>query len=982
MYTLVKPLAAMALVWLASGVLAETPSPETNPPAADRRLTTAKAHWAFQRPDLAPLPPLKNPHWARNPIDAFVLARLEKENLAPSSEADRRTLIRRLSFDLLGLPPNSEEVREFVNDPRPDAYERLVDRLLASPHFGEQWGRHWLDLARYADSDGYEKDSIRPYAWLYRDWVINAINADLPFDQFTIEQLAGDLLPDATPAQKAATGFHRQTLTNKEGGVDQEEFRCKAVVDRVNTTVTVWLGLTLGCAECHSHKYDPITQREFYQMFAFFNQSSEKDLPAPQPDELAKYEGDKNAWDQENARLKRALVQHWEGDFIEATAKWEKALHASGIEWTVLEPRAATSMNGATLKIQSDHSITAGTPSPPTDTYTIEAETDLRNITGFRVEALDDPEAGQGPGRAPNGNFVLSEFAVKVRANNEIDPVSLTNASADFSQKDYSVELAIDGKADTGWAISPQRDKNHVATFETVQDLKLPDEAKLVFTLDQRYGQGYTLGRIRLSATTAPRPLKVDTTPDAIRAILDTLPQQRDAQQRALLARFYREEIDPGTKKLQQRIAAHAKREPKSPETKAATLAEDTPRPTHIHVRGDFLRKGDAVQPGTPSVLPPLKPRSKAGQASRLSSLDSQDGRTPSSTPNSSSASGTAQPSTPPSLQPDRLDLARWLVDPANPLCARVTVNHVWRQLFGRGLVATENDFGTRGERPSHPELLDWLAITFTSPANPSRNTNHHSPLAHHLPPGLAWSRKALIKLIVTSATYRQSSRARPELLERDPLNILLARQARLRLEAENIRDAALAVSGLLNSKSGGPSIRPALPSDIAAIGYANSIKWNESSGADKYRRGLYIFFQRTVPYPMLTTFDAPDSNTACTRRERSNTPLQALTLLNDPVFFECAQALGKRMAEAPAATPAEKLEHGFETCLRRPPTAEELDRLERLRRDYLRMLDQHPENAAKIAGLAESEPGLAERAAWVAVARTLLNLDEFVTRE
>lgn len=581
----------------------------------------ATNHWAFVAPVRPSVPR------SGNPIDAFVRDRLEKEKILPSREADRATLIRRLSFDLIGLPPTIEEVDAFLNDASGSAYENLVDRLLSSPHFGEQWGRHWLDLARYADSDGYEKDAIRPTAYFYRDWVIRAINADMPFNRFTIEQLAGDLLPDATQEQQKATGFHRQALTNKEGGVDQEEYRCKATVDRVNTTAAVWLGLTVGCAECHNHKYDPISQREYYQMYAFFNDASENNL------------------------------------------------------------------------------VIVDRPLPP-------------------------------------------EF------------------------------------------IGP------------------------------------------------PQPTRI---PIMTRA--------------------------------------------------------DPPRKTHVHERGDFLRKGEEVSPGTLRVLHSFKPRHTYA---------------------------------------DRLDLAQWLMASENPLVARVAVNHIWQQLFGHGLVNTPADFGTRGERPSHPELLDWMATEF---------------------PRVNWSRKALIKLIVMSQTYRQSSHYRSDVAERDPQNLLLARQNRLRLPAENVRDAHLTVSGLLTRKVGGPSVRPPLPADIAAIGYAEGISWKESQGPDRYRRGLYTVFQRTVPYPMLTTFDAPDSNTTCTRRERSNTPLQALTLLNDGTFFECAQALG-RMLSSLEGSRERIIATAFKRCFARAPRSEELGRLQ--------------------AFFERQPPDLA----WVAVARTLMNLDEFITRE
>jgi hypothetical protein len=882
-------------------------------------------HWSFKTPQRPAIPKVKNQKWVRNSIDAFVLARLEKEKIKPSPEADRITLIRRLSYDLLGLPPTPEQVAAFLNDKRKDAYDLLVDHLLASPHFGEQWGRHWLDLARYADSDGYEKDSPRPYAWLYRNWVIDAVNRDLPFDQFTIEQLAGDLLPDATEEQKRATGFHRNTLTNKEGGVDQEEFRNKAVVDRVSTTGSTWLGLTVGCAECHSHKYDPISQREFYQLFAFFNNADEKDIPAPQPEELAKYKTDRKVWDEEHIKLLTPLNTYVKNELPAKQLEWERNCKLSVTRWNVLEPKSAASAHGATLKVQTNKSIFATDKSPVTDTYIVEAETDLRNVTGFRLEVLRDNEPAKGPGRAKDGNFILSEFSVKVQGpgkESDAQTIALQNASADFSQKNWGVASAIDGDALTGWAIIPETNQLHVAVFETREALSFTPGTKLTFTLDQQYGTEHTIRQFRLSATSSPRPLTASLLSDEIVAILETPAGRRTEKQNEQLTKYFREQVDPQAKELNKPVIEHARKEPKFPETKAQTLAQtDKPRKTAIHIRGDFLRRGDEVQPSTFAILPSLQPRGET---------------------------------------PDRLDLAHWLMDPANPLTSRVTVNHIWNHLFGRGLVPTLNDFGTRGEKPSHPELLDWLATEF---------------------PRLGWSRKVMIKLIVSSATYRQSSNFRRDLLERDPNNILLARQSRFRLEAENVRDAYLAASGLLNEVIGGPSVRPPLPADIAALGYANSIKWKESDGADKYRRGMYIFFQRTVPYPMLMTFDAPDSNVTCARRERSNTPLQALTLLNDPVFFECAQALGRRAATDVDST-EERIRRLFAMCLSREPTGAEFKRLLKLYEDALRLVQRNPDTATKILGeQGAKENDAIQQATLVALSRVLMNLDEFVTR-
>ena len=823
----------------------------------------ATNHWAFVVPVRPTVP------GPGNPIDAFIRARLEKEKITPSPDADRGTLIRRLSFDLTGLPPTMEQLDAFLNDPSAGAYEHLVDRLLSSPHFGEQWARHWLDLARYADSDGYEKDGIRPTAYFYRDWVIHAINTDMAFDRFSIEQLAGDLLRDATEEQKTATGFHRQALTNKEGGVDAEEYRCKATTDRANTTATVWLGLTAGCAECHNHKYDPLSQREYYQFYAFFNNASDFDLVVITREDIAAYEAARKPWMERTEPILKMWRDHLEKDFTQAQKKWEAGLKT---RWQPIVPVAAKSTRGA-IPIGERHIVTAGKTNVAVDTYEVEAEFPLTNeITAIRLEVLTSA-IGRSVGFSREGDFGLSEFRLK--------GVRFTNAIADFGADKHPIAHAIDDDTNTWWSVAPQTLQGHAAVF--IPETPLVVTGKLVFTLVQNRGDENMIATFRLSAATAPPPFE----------------DLRVPAEPADWPKFYREEVDPESLKVREPVLAHFANEPKPPNAaRVQTVVKAEPaRKTHIHERGDFLRKGEEVQPSTFKVLPPLKPR---GQT------------------------------------PDRLDLARWLMAPDNPLTARVAVNHAWQQLFGRGLVSTPDDFGTRGERPAHPELLDWLATEF---------------------PRLNWSRKALIKLIVMSQTYRQSSHYRPELADADPQNILLARQNRVRVPAENVRDAHLAVSGMLNKALGGPCVRPPLPADIAAIGYADGIKWTASEGQDRYRRALYTFFQRTVPYPMLITFDAPDSNTTCTRRERSNNPLQALTLLNDGTFFECAQALGRTLASL-SGSREQVMTHAFKRCLGRAPRAEELARLD--------------------AFFEKQPPELA----WVAIARTLMNLDEFITRE
>ncbi len=904
-------------------------APATDKPKPNEGKKKGKTvdHWAFQpirRPDE---PALRNWNWVRNPIDEFVLARLEAEGIEPSPEADRATLVRRLSLDLTGLPPTPEQVDAFLSDDSDEAYDRVVDELLASPHYGEHWGRHWLDLARYADSDGYEKDNIRPHAWRYRNWVIDAFNRDLPFDRFTIEQLAGDLLPNPTLDQKVATGFHRNTLTNTEGGVDQEEYRVRAVVDRVNTTGTVWLGLTVNCVECHTHKYDQIEHREYYRLFAFFNSSNEVNVPAPLPAETTAYEQAKAAFDKAHAPLV-AAVSNYKPKLAAKLPAWEKSLGDTKVTWTPLDPVGFVSAGGASFTKRDDGSLVVGGNRPIKDKYTVVATTKLEGITGFRLETLTEPSLPRkGPGRTDSGNFVLSEFTAQsapLADPSSAKPVPFDGAHADREQDGFAIASATDGKPKTGWAIGAgdgDTNTDRSAVFVAKDDVGLDGGTTLTFTLDQQYGSAHTIGRFRLLATTTPR--KALRLPDRVRAALAVPAEKRTQKQQPALTEYYGT-IDPEMVRLTQTVLEHDKQAPKPPNTQAQVIAERDPtRKTHVHIRGDFLRKGAEVQPGTLEVLHAFEPRNG---------------------------------------QPDRIDLAHWLLDPANPLTRRVTVNRIWQHLFGQGLVTTVEDFGTRGEPPTHPKLLDWLATELSD---------------------RGWSTKEMIRHIVRSATYRQSSHARPELVDRDPKNLLLARQNRLRLSAETVRDAYLAASGLLSRRIGGPSVRPPLPGDVAALGYANSVKWKESPGADKYRRGMYIFFQRTVPYPMLTTFDAPDSNVTCARRERSNTPLQALTLLNDPVFVECAQALAKRATnEANGATDT-RIRRLIRLCLGRVPADDEVARLVQLRDEIRTLCRQNSEATVQLAGNHRPE-GVepADAAAWTAVARTVLNLDEFITRE
>ena len=677
------------------------------------------AHWAFVPPERPIVPEVSDPSRVVNAIDAFIFKRLELEGLSPSPEADRRTLIRRVSLDLVGLPPTPQESEAFARDQRPDAYDRLVGRLLQSPHFGERWARPWLDLARFADSNGYSIDAPRSI-WKYRDWVIDAINRDLPFDQFLTDQIAGDLRPDASFDQRTATGFHRNTPINQEGGIDLEQFRVESVVDRVNTTSTVFLGLTVGCAQCHDHKYDPISQRDYYRLFAFFNSADEPEMEFASPAEHATREAVREEIVAFHSRLKR---EHPE--IGERERGWE-----------------------TTLKLEFKQAL------PP-------------------------------------------EF------------------------KD-AFDRAVEKRTDSQW--------------RGLTELFLTQSAEYV-------------------------------------------------EERAEILRL-------------------RAREPKFTTTMVIRERPE-PRPTFMHLGGDFTRKGDAVAPGVPEVLPPLK--SKTG------------------------------------ARADRLDLARWLADPSHPLTARVTVNRIWQAYFGRGLVETENDFGTQGSPPSHPELLDWLATEFVAKG---------------------WSVKAFHRLVVTSAAYRQSSRIRPDLARADPDNRLLGRQSRLRLDAELIRDTSLAVAGVLSEQVGGPSVFPPQPDGVMSLGQVKR-PWVTSIGPDRHRRGLYTYFWRATPHPSLTVFDAPNAVQACTRRPRSNTPLQALTLLNDQSSFECAEALADRIVSDGGADTDSRIERAFRLCLSRAPSEREARTLASL---------------LAVEGVDRDSAG--GRSAWVAAARVLMNLDEFITRE
>ncbi len=1070
---------------------------------------THEKHWAYEKPARPKLPELKDKAWVKNGIDAFVLARLEKEGLKPSAEADRTTLIRRVTLDLTGLPPKPEEVDSFVNDPRPDAYERLVDRLLASPHYGERWGRHWLDIARYADTNGYEKDNGRTI-WPYRDWVIKSINEDLPYDQFVIRQIAGDMLPGATPDQKVATGFHRNTMFNEEGGIDVEEFRFKAVVDRVQTTSTAFLGLTMQCAQCHNHKYDAISQKEYYQFFAMLNNADEPDYKIPSKEVTAKR-------------------KEIEEKIAKAQAGYESAFpyFEQKNEFQPLKPTTQKSASGAKLILQPDDSILAKGKKPEKDTYTLEATADTTGMTMIRVETLsDDSLPKKGPGRAPNGNFVLSEIKVAT-TQPTTKPFAIASASADFQQAEFDVAKAIDNNPATGWAVAQAGDLVQPSTALFTFKEKLPDgQTKLLITLDQQFPK-HTIGRFRLSlGRAAPpppstQPVEVQRSnliaakqteweksiaakcakwtlaePVKFSRLHDATISKLDDQSLLFTGdSFYREEYKLDYKVPQKDVTAiklevlrHEDlenggpgRDPNgggllseltaiaAPTTQPATTrpvvfekptadfspetvanAIDGKRDSHWSVGGGANRtavfpvkeklsdaggtllslsivqnqfsvislgririsvttdpnpQASGVPPEveaiivipardrTPeqsrklkkyflSITPLLAPQHqevaqlraampayqttlvmKERSTSRVTKLHHRGEYLQEKDPVTAGVPATLPP-LPDDEPKDRLALAKWLVDPENPLVGRVTMNRIWATYFGRGIVNTIDDFGIMGEKPSHPQLLDWLATEL--------------PRQH-------WSMKAMHKLIVTSATYRQGSHVTPELQQKDPQNVLLTRGPRLRVEAEVVRDIALTASGLLSEKIGGPSVFPPQPPGIENLSYG-AVPWVTSTGEEKYRRGLYTYLKRTALYPGLTTFDAPTAEVTCTRRIRSNTPLQALTTLNDTVFMEASQQLARKLIKSALPDSDSRIREAFRLCTARVPDEKELTQVKTFYESQLKRFKEKAADPMPVAAVDPKNPptdmDVNELAAWTTVSRAILNLDETVTRE
>ncbi|MBI4606546.1 MAG: PSD1 domain-containing protein [Planctomycetes bacterium] len=909
-------------------------------------------HWCYmplERP--APrVPPAGSA--ARSEVDAFILERLAAEGLRPSSEADRVTLIRRLSFDLLGLPPQPEEVDDFLSDESPDACERLADRLLASPAFGERMAAWWLDLARYADTVGYHGDQDQG-VWPYRDYVIRTFNEDRPFDRFTLEQIAGDLLPDATIEQKVASGYNRLAMKSAEGGVQDKEYLAKYAAERVRSVSGAWMGATFGCAECHDHKYDPFTTRDFYRFAAFWADTTERGIyggaessgewgpKMKVPD--AEQEARRRRLDAEIAATRARIDGPAKALDAEEEA-WERSLGAPAA-WTALRPLAVSSAGGAALEVKEDGSVLASGPNPDADSYTVTAEAPPWEVTAFRLEALPDESLPKkGPGRAANGNFVLTELSVRLKpagAAGELE-VPLQSPSASHEQTSlaeknpygrWSIEAAIDGEAKGaahGWAILDRVGQPHEAVFETRPGSAAAPGGTFTFVLKQAHGNGgHNLGRFRLSVTSSPRPVRVFGAglPASTIEVLKVDRVLRSEAQRKEVAAYFRSiapSLEPARKRLADLQREREDLEKRIP-TMLVTVARE-PRTLRVLARGNWMDdSGEVVEPGVPAFLPQLKP---AGPRAT------------------------------------RLDLARWLTAPENPVTARAFVNRLWKLAFGAGLSRRLDDLGSQGDWPSHPELLDGLAAGFRDSG---------------------WSVKGLLRRIVSSAAYRQASLAPPELLERDPQNRLIARQVRFRLEAEAVRDAVLAASGLLARRIGGPSAKPYQPPGYWAYLNFPVREWRNDSGEDQYRRGLYTHWQRQYLHPSLLAFDAPCREECVADRVRSNTPLQALVLLNDPTYVEAARALAERALREGGSSASGRLRWACREALSREPRSAEAEVLHDLVAKHLKEYRADPKAASDLLATGQlrvpADLDRAELAAWTSAARAILNLHETITR-
>ncbi len=1016
-------------------------------------------HWAYARPVRPELPEVKEPAWPRNGLDYFILERLEEEGLKHAPEADRYALARRVALDLTGLPPTLEEVDHFVNDHSGNAYERFVDRMLAKESYGEHWARLWLDLARYADSAGYADDPLRTI-WAYRDYVIKSFNKNKPFDQFTIEQLAGDLLEHPSEEQIIATAFHRNTMTNNEGGTNDEEFRNAAIVDRVNTTMAVWMGTSMACAQCHTHKYDPIKQEEYFQFMAFLNNTSDADRAdeAPVYNFFTSFQKSKRQKLESNISNLEKVLRTPKPEFDAGFVKWEKGFPIDA-KWEPLKPAKVSSTRASESTINDDGVVRAGAGKSK-ETFSIEVPLKQTRLTGLRLETLPagaselkteqrsivsrisativppnpnsvsarflrieipgkekilslaevqvfngseniaskgeasqsstefEANAGLAIDGSTNGDFqakstthtktsenpwweldlkearpfervviwnrtdsdlqkrlkdfrisalndkreVLWEVQVKDAPNpssefavNGSRTIRFAAAYADPAEREAQPQRVLSEKTDPtkGWIIQEGEGKGHALSLIASRDESIPEGSKLKLIIEQNSeGKEQGLDSFKLSLTDDSRFINYGEVESTMLTLLSAPSEENANQVSEKLREYYLRNLAPELENERKQVAELQKQlDGTKPFTVPVMheLAADKRRKTHLQYRGNYADLGKEVVEAVPAAFNPL----------------------------------------PPGAPRNRLGVAEWLVDPANPLTARVIVNRFWEQIFGIGIVRTSEEFGSQGEPPSNPALLDWLAVEFVEEK---------------------WDVKKFLKLLVMSAAYRQSSQVAPDLQERDPDNRLLARGPRFRMSAEMVRDQALFVSGLLSPKMYGPSVKPPRPASGLSAAFGSSIDWKTSEGEDRFRRALYTEWRRTSPYPSMSTFDAPNREVCTLRRTRTNTPLQALVTLNDSVYLEAAQALSRRMAGA-GKSPVDRIRYGFRLCLARFPTETEIERLRQLfdeaKADYMK----NPESARKMAtepmgALPEGADNI-EMAAWTTVANVLLNLDE-----
>ncbi len=932
-----------------------------------------EVHWAFTPPARPSLPAVDaemSKDWNHNPIDRFLQANLQQAGIKSNPTASKETLIRRVALDLTGLPPKPAQIDKYLADKSDNAYENMVDAMFASPHYGERMALNWLDYARYADSNGYQSDGSRDI-WGWRDWVINAYNQNMPFDQFTVEQLAGDMLTNATPEQIIATGFNRNHRLNGEGGRIVEEWFVETVIDRVETTGLTWLGLTFNCCRCHDHKYDPISQKEFYQIFAFFNSVEEEGVLAPSgkngentpplftmkaaqhTEEIARREAEVASLDAEFQAIKAKLPElasAW------AAKNRSESTTATVSSWQQVLPSEVISAGGATLTRQEDGSYLASGANPANDAYTVTLATTEESLSGVMLEVMPDASLpNQSLGRGSNGNFVMTDFTVELVGERlkKPRPVKLVRTEADFAQDGWPAANILENNAKSkkplkGWAIEGNKPERRVARkimFATDQPVKIPKGANVQIRFGNRSEFGdHNVGRFRVSITSAPPEqvtLGESGMPAQVAAAIKQEADQWNESDRQAIEKYYLASVPNPIRENEAKVTASRKALTDYIEDLPTTMVmkEAKPRDAFVLVRGEYDKPAAKVSRAIPAVLPPL----------------------------------------PQDASVDRLGLAKWIVARNNPLTARVWVNREWERFFGMGIVKTTENLGSQAEYPVNAELLDWLAVEFMEPTSlPSVGGQAARP----------WDMKALQKSILLSAAYRQSSQVTPEKLEKDPDNRLASRGPRFRLQGEIVRDSALAVSGALVEKIGGPSVRPYMPVGVwdETSKYGNLRNYQHDKNDGLYRRSMYTIWKRTAAPPTMLLFDAPNRETCTVKRSRTNTPLQALSLLNEVTFVEAARKLAGRMISEGGQTAEQRLAYGFRLALARNPTNTEMQvLLSGLDADMQRFASGPSDASGLLAfGDSKSAPEIppAELAAYTLTANVILNLDEFVTRE